>query len=925
MEPTTLASRLLSRDTGSLSVLSRSERRKKSKWPDPDLSLGPFIGKIGRESCWEAKGPARDAFKQLAPNIKMYLDAMLEPIDVWVTWHIYMIGKASAASCPTVVFCSENAVRRKEVRALIKESNLLEQHPGVRTAHMPRPPEFDHNHRLVQLGDAPIDLCGHGSGGSNQMAFAASSERAQSLPVFGACRVDGGTWAQRGVIGGVVRLGANFYYLTTAHIFEKPRGGSDGVRTLPQEEEFEIDSEGDSDSDGSSNTEHASSFRARTREAGVTSGPTGSSEKGRLLLAPQDIYAADNNGGAAVMSTDPDPGYVSWETGHHLQQRSQMLDENLDLLEAGISSEELKPLGEPEYSSLRDPATNMDYALIRVRNSGHRAPNVLPTGHVPSGVDTCARIVPSCTQDDHILCLAPRGPISGWVSAPSLYGCPSGGQGSQRMFMVRLNEPLEAGDSGSWIVSSSTGDGYGHIVAGSPGSGIALAVMFSDIWDDIERMCGKTPWLPSRAKQPPPPNQKPLICMSLAHSSKKDIDTWSRGLAERFNYLVREKQRRSVRAMIRGSTASPPAYRRGLDRSLPVFPSIPGTDARPFRNLLVSLSITPTRWENPGLLDEALCQLDLPRLYGEAEEESSVFKAAALSLGPDRRPAWDYQDCVARALLRFFKRAFFTWVTNPPCSGCLEPSASRGTVGPTPEESANGALKVELYQCSNPQCEKWLRFPRYGDVWKLMDTKRGRAGEWANCFGMLCRAMGSRVRWVWTAEDHVWVEIWSKHQQRWVHVDPCEELWDGPRLYTEGWGKKMSYCIAFSNEGAKDVTRRYVRESRFSLPRDRCPEYVLHHILGEITNKRRQEMQQRFPRDEAHLKEENEREERELWGFVAAKLASNLVANVNHDNRREEEQKKTVFPPDQKAPSEKQSAEAQFGRAETDAGGSSAT
>lgn len=206
------------------------------------------------------------------------------------------------------------------------------------------------------------------------------------------------------------------------------------------------------------------------------------------------------------------------------------------------------------------------------------------------------------------------------------------------------------------------------------------------------------------------------------------------------------------------------------------------------------------RYENSQLQQLARDKIPLRRLNERALRSS---QSSSLPLA----------ESLLRELMQWFKTEFFTWMNAPKCQKCQTPT-TRAVMGrgleqrPTAEEVAGEASRIELYQCTTCQCI--TRFPRYNHPAKLLETRTGRCGEWANCFTLCCRAMGYSARYVYDVTDHVWTEVYSEHARGWIHCDSCENQMNQPLSYESGWGKKLSYIFAFSKDEVVDVMRYVV-------------------------------------------------------------------------------------------------------------------
>ncbi|XP_057333137.1 peptide-N(4)-(N-acetyl-beta-glucosaminyl)asparagine amidase isoform X2 [Microplitis mediator] len=190
------------------------------------------------------------------------------------------------------------------------------------------------------------------------------------------------------------------------------------------------------------------------------------------------------------------------------------------------------------------------------------------------------------------------------------------------------------------------------------------------------------------------------------------------------------------------------------------------------------------------------------------------------------------EDLVLVELVHWFKNEFFSWMNSPTCRFCSNIcSFHRNEFRNDPRVS-----RVEVHKCES--CESEEEFPRYTDPKILLTTRKGRCGEWANAFTLISRTFGYDTRIVYDQTDHVWSEVWSVAENRWIHVDPCEDVIDRPLLYERGWKKKLTYVIAYSKDEVQDVTWRYTRDPEIFKRRNLVSENNLLSLIVRLNEER---------------------------------------------------------------------------------------
>lgn len=265
-------------------------------------------------------------------------------------------------------------------------------------------------------------------------------------------------------------------------------------------------------------------------------------------------------------------------------------------------------------------------------------------------------------------------------------------------------------------------------------------------------------------------------------------------------------------------------YQRRIETAL-------GPRDKQFLQKFVKIGASLENYKDATSLDKALDTIDLGFIYSEVQKKEEELKQDDLKYNNLHN-----QDIMVLVLLDYFKNNFFKWVTKPECPRCETDENVRGTGAiRAPANNPDGVTVIETYACSH--CFSKIEFPRINLCTKLLETRRGRCGEWVNCFMLILQAVlgaDTFIRYVWNNEDHVWCEYFSTGMKRWIHLDPCEAAFDQPDLYVNNWGKKMSYVIGINDAYFIDLSDKYITNKDKQIPKESVvdsPRAVLNFIL----------------------------------------------------------------------------------------------
>jgi len=505
------------------------------RWPNPEESTGELYKnvKLGRKQCWEARGDARKEFEDIASEIKSHLEKCGEPVAHPVVWTIYMIGRSREESAPTIMFCGRDKKALTEIKGLIKNSGIMDRYPGFRMGS--RTEEFRHYARgksrkrhkrrrpnVRPCSGSPESHKTHIGApvGAGEAIFYSPLDTGPGMRIFiQGFHGDSSIW-RKATGGGFICHQGSTFLTTVAHAFRQD--DVNALQTSPDNCNIEFELDGDSGDDDESSSRYSFSVApSESSDLTISGGPfsdttsetsnsiifgrTFSDTTSEVGTSPTIFSAEASNstilGGPFSDTTSEASNSTilgrtfsggNWLPELNSMARAQKRESSVVVKSKGLHL----PVGEHYILSTTGSRPDLDYCLIEIETN-----DLLKSKRIPLKLEQPApngAVMREPSDVDVVVAVKSGGLLKGRLSGTPSFLMLPGRNLVQEVWTVRYgteicneteisnDREIPNGDCGAWVVDASNGDLFGHIVGGSPSSGVSYIIPAYLIIKDLE-------------------------------------------------------------------------------------------------------------------------------------------------------------------------------------------------------------------------------------------------------------------------------------------------------------------------------------------------------------------------------------------------------------------------------------------------------
>jgi hypothetical protein len=486
-------------------LIKKILKRDKDKrvWPNPKDSIGNLVGKLpdGKSTYWIANGPAREVWKHLGREVRNCIqNGACEYGSALLSVELYMFGVTEETAAPQILVCSVDKKARDQVLRAIERSDIMNSHPAIGLGQISSLGEL----KRLSEDDIEYILSHNPNIGNETVVLTAVLDKPFGRRLFIPKR--DGSFLRPATAGPILYINGKIYQLTVGHAFlesgDFPLSQAGPGKSKHRDTQNQNET-GDGNAGGQLELTGESSSAIRRAST--------CSAAGNRLQESSSSLARGSSMGETTRQ-------ASLDSGVGLTRYNSPATNN------GTMPRKLEALGKLALLSDTSIPNSPDYALIELDEEYSQGSNQVPCD--PKGFQRFLQVRQESRDGPRDVSIITMTTSSGFMTGklcatPSYVRFPNQ-RNFQELYPILLEGKLADGDCGAGVVDQANGHMYGHIVAGTAGTGHAYIVPVGDIFQDIEKQLGaKATLVPPGQVLEPLPEERLEVSKKLKGRGKK--------------------------------------------------------------------------------------------------------------------------------------------------------------------------------------------------------------------------------------------------------------------------------------------------------------------------------------------------------------------------------------------------------------------